>query len=167
MNKANKVPISGRIDPDLMRSLDRFCELHKKSRSEVMTAALRFFVTPEYQEEREKVITETLDRLYWTTHRLDRRLKRETHILKEMLGLFVRAFYNHTPRIADPLQEEFKALGKQRFEAFMEVLAAHVQPGQSMLEQLPVWSQVREDDFAHPDADPSTPAHDSEESTHD
>lgn len=148
MSKGNKVPISGRIEPELLAALDRFCQTHHQTRSDVLARGLRWIVTPEFQEERERVVAETLDRIFLRLARHDQRVQRELHILSEMLALFVRAYYNHTPRVPDPAREEFRASGKERFEAFMEALAEHVGPGKSMLEQVPAWERVRQDDVA-------------------
>ena len=126
MSKGNKVPVSGRIEPQLLAAVDRFCQTHHQTRSDVLARGLRWIVTPEFQEERERVLAETLDRIFLRLTRHDQRVQRELHILSEMLALFVRAYYNHTPRVPEPAREEFRASGKERFEAFMEALAEHV-----------------------------------------
>jgi len=148
MSRVVKEKISGRVDPDLLAAVDRYCQASGQTRSDVLAQGLRWVVTPEHQEERERVVAETLDRIAWQLTRLDRHARRELNVLEEMLGLFVRAYYNHTPRIPDPSLMEFRAAGKERFDAFMQILAENVGPGQSMLEQAPAWAQVRQNDRA-------------------
>jgi hypothetical protein len=123
---------------------------------------LRWVVSPEHQEQRERVVAETLDRLTWQLARLDRHARRELNVLEEMLGLFVRAYYNHTPRIPEPSLQEFRAAGKERFDAFMQVLAENVGPGSSMLEQVPAWAAARQNDRALEDPPQETPTSDQE-----
>jgi hypothetical protein len=159
MSKAIKEKISGRVDPDLLAAVDRYCQANRQTRSDVLTRGLRWAVTPEYQEERERVVAETLDRIAWQLARLDGRVRREMNVLQEMLGLFVRAYYNHTPKIPEPSRNEFRAAGKERFDAFMQALAENVGPGRSMLEQVPAWAKATQNDRAlvDPPQEKSTP----------
>lgn len=159
MSKVIKEKISGRVDPDLLAAVDRYCQATRQTRSDVLSRGLRWAVTPEYQEERERVVAETLDRIVWQLARLDSRVRREMNIVQEMVGLFVRAYYNHTPRIPEPSRNEFRAAGKERFDAFMAALAEHVGPGRSMLEQTPAWAEARQNDSAlvEPPPEPSPP----------
>ena len=146
--KGVKEKVSGRVDADLLAAVDRYCSATGQTRSDVLVEGLRRVVTPEYFEERERVVAETLDRLVWLVTRLDRHARRELKVLTEMLGLFVRAYYNHTPRTTPASLREFQAAGRERFEAFMAILARNVGPGRSMLEQVPAWAKAREQDHA-------------------
>lgn len=134
----HKVRLTGTIDPDVSQALEDFCRSHPKlSRSAVMAQSLRQFLIPEHQEERERVLTENLDRLYWHQHNQADRVKQELRTIKEMLALFVRTFYNHTPAVPEDQREAAAIQGQTRFTRFLEAVAENVGPGKSTLDQMP------------------------------
>lgn len=148
----NKVRLTGSIEPDVADALEAFCRNHPKlSRSAVMAQALRRFLFPDYQEERERVLTENLDRLYWRQSRHAERVDRELRVIREMLALFVRTFYNHTPEVPPSERSAAAIKGEQRFSRFQKVLAEHLGPGKSALEQMPEEAVVTAEDAVAPD----------------
>ena len=97
--------LSGTWDPDVFEALARYCAAHpRQSRSAVLTWALRQLLLPEYQEERERVLAENLDRMYWHAHNHAERVNRDLRVLTEMLALGVRTFYNHTPAVPEGMR---------------------------------------------------------------
>jgi hypothetical protein len=137
-NKPSKVMLSGTIDPDVFESLARYCAAHpQQSRSQVLTRALRQLLLPDFQEERERVLAENLDRLYWHQHNHAERVDRDLRVLTEMVALGIRTFYNHTPAMPEGMRAAAAADGEARFARFLEVVAEHVGPGRSALERMP------------------------------
>jgi len=150
----HKVLVSGSIDPDVFEALERHCRAHpSRSRSAVITQALRQLLSPDYQEERERVISENLDRLYWHQHNQALHARQELRTLKEMLALLVRTFYNHTPEIPEGQRQAAAASGEKRFNQFLDALAAQVGPGPSALERMPKPAIVRPEDVPDDDDD--------------
>jgi len=157
--KNNKVVISGSIDADVVEALTKHCEANPRlSRSAVMTQALRQLLFPEHQEERERVLTENLDRLWWHQHNQADRVNRELRTIEEMLALFVRTFYNHTPQVPDNHRDAAATSGEKRFSQFLEALAANLGPGKSVLERMPEPAVVPPDDDAASPTPVSQPA---------
>lgn len=164
--KPSKVMLSGTVDPDVFDALVHYCAAHpRQSRSQVVTRALRQLLLPEYQEERERVLAENLDRMYWHQHNQADRVNRDLRTLTEMLALLVRTFYNHTPAVPDGMRAAAAADGEARFARFLEVLAEHVGPGRSALERMPE-PAVATGDVRGPDED-APQADDPEEESHD
>lgn len=147
-----KVRLTGTIDPDVSEALEAFCRSHPKaSRSAVMAQALRQYLFPDHREERERVLTENLDRLYWRHHNQSERTDRELRTIREMLALFVRTFYNHIPEVPASERKAAAIKGEQRFGRFQEVLAEHLGPGKSALELMPEEAIVRPEDAIEPE----------------
>lgn len=134
----NTVRLTGTIEADVHAALEAHCQSHPEiSRSSVMAHALRRFLFPEYQEERERVLTANLDRLYWHQHNHADRVDRELRVTREMLAMLVRTFYNHTPEVPVDQRQAAKISGETRFERFLKALAENTGPGKSALERMP------------------------------
>lgn len=77
-----------------------------------------------------------------TAHRLDQLsrqlecLERDQTILIEMLALFIRDYLSGTAADPEPEQEATRALGRARFEHFIEQLVRHFQKGKSFVRDL-------------------------------
>ncbi len=138
MKTKNKVLVSGTIDPEVFESLTRYCQAHpNRSRSQVMSLALSQFFSPEQQDQRQQVVAQNLDRLHWHVHNHSKRTSQELRVIREMLALFVRTFYNHTPGMPEEHREAAAADGQLRFARFLEILAEHAGSGPSALELMP------------------------------
>ncbi len=150
----HKVLVSGSIDPDVFEALERHCRAHpSRSRSAVITQALRQLLSPDHQEERERVLTANLDKLYWHQHNQAGHVRQELRAIKEMVALLARTFYNHTPEIPEGQRQAAAISGEKRFNQFLEALAAQIEPGQSALEGMPEPAVVTADDAPHPNDD--------------
>jgi hypothetical protein len=137
-SKENKVLLSGSIDADVHAALQEHCRRHPQvSRSAVVSRALRQFLLPDYQEERQRVLAANLDRLLWHQRNTADRLERELRIVREMLALLVRSYYIHTPEVPEQERQGAVISGEKRFSRFLAKVAAQVGPGKSALEQMP------------------------------
>lgn len=137
-SKASKVLLSGSIDPDVYEALQAHCRRRPQtSRSAVVSRALRQYLLPDYQEERERVLAANLDRLWWHQHNLADRLDRDLATVREMLAMLVRTFYIHIPEVPEPQREGAILSGEQRFNRFLAVVAEHLGPGKSSLQRMP------------------------------
>lgn len=79
-----------------------------------------------------KVDAATAYRLDHLTRQLDC-LERDQTILIEMLALFIRDYLSGTAADPEPQQEAARALGRVRFEHFIEQLVRHFQKGNSFI----------------------------------
>jgi hypothetical protein len=145
MRPKNKILVSGTIDPEVFQALCRYCQVNpSQSRSAIMSLALRQFLSPEHQEERQRVVAENLDRLYWHAQNHAKRMNQELRVIREMLALFVRTFYNHTPGVPEDRRDAAAADGQARFVRFLEILAEHAGDGPSALELMPELTVVEQ-----------------------
>ena len=79
-----------------------------------------------------KVDAATAYRLDHLTRQLEC-LERDQTILIEMLALFIRDYLSGTAADPEPQQEAARALGRVRFEHFIEQLVRHFQKGNSFI----------------------------------
>jgi hypothetical protein len=68
---------------------------------------------------------------------MDRRRGYDQQVLKEMVGLMVQSFFNHTPAIPDKDKKAALHSGKVRFNRFLDTLATHLRSGQSITNDIP------------------------------
>jgi hypothetical protein len=68
----------------------------KLSMSAVVADAAKESLLSAYRSEREQEILKAVERNFHALRRLDQRLALEIQILKEMVGLGMRSFFNHT-----------------------------------------------------------------------
>lgn len=162
-SKASKVLLSGSIDPDVYEALQAHCRRRPQvSRSAVVSRALRQYLLPDYQEERERVLAANLDRLWWHQHNLGDRLDRDIATVREMLAMLVRTFYIHIPEVPEAQREGAILSGEQRFNRFLAVVAEHLGPGKSALRRMPepAIAEANEDPFVSPSSNADSPNED-------
>jgi hypothetical protein len=110
----------------------------KLSMSAVVADAAKESLLSAYRSEREQEILKAVERNFHTVRRLDLRLALEIQILKEMIGLGMRSFFNHTTPIPDATKAAAILSGKQRFHGYLDMLAKNLRKGESILSDLPL-----------------------------
>lgn len=113
----------GRSD---LKRLKRLATTTGLSTSELVGAALATL------ESAGKLDAATAYRLDHLTRQLDC-LERDQTILIEMLALFIRDYLSGTAADPESQQEAARALGRVRFEHFIEQLVRHFQKGNSFI----------------------------------
>ena len=83
------------------------------------------------------LIHKAVDRVFFLLQRTDKRRGFENQVLKEMLGLAVLAFFNHTPPVPDADRKAAHLSGNVRFQQFLDAVAANLRRGRSVLGELP------------------------------
>ena len=114
------------------KRLTEWSALRGLAKSEVAAAAIGSFLSPDSADRREAAIAKRLDKL---TNQFER-IARDHHIEIEMISLFVRYFLSVSPTLPEQHQEAAQALGKARFNQFIEQLARHLQVGGSLLKEI-------------------------------
>jgi hypothetical protein len=110
----------------------------KLSMSAVVADAAKESLLSAYRSEREQEILKAVERNFHALRRLDQRLALEIQILKEMVGLGMRSFFNHTTPIPDATKTAAILSGKQRFHGYLDMLAKNLRKGESILGDLPL-----------------------------
>ncbi len=108
------------------------------SMSAVVAEAAKESLLSAYRSEREQEILKAVERNFHAIRRLDQRLALEIQILKEMVGLGMRSFFNHTTPIPDATKTAAILSGKQRFHSYLDTLAKNLRKGESILGDLPL-----------------------------
>jgi hypothetical protein len=130
------------MDPEVLRAAKARAVQDGSTVSEALAAAAKRDLIDANRQNTEAQILQAVERVFNLIQRIDRRRVYDQQVLKEMLGLLIRSFFNHTP--ATPKNDKEAALlsGKVRFNRFLDVLAANLRSGQSVLNDLPVAEQA-------------------------
>lgn len=126
------------MDPEVLRAAKARAVQDGSTVSEALAAAAKRDLIDANRQNTDAQILQAVERVFNLIQRIDRRRVYDQQVLKEMLGLLIRSFFNHTP--ATPKNDREAALlsGKVRFNHFLDVLAANLRSGQSVLNDLPV-----------------------------
>jgi hypothetical protein len=129
------------MDPEVLRAAKARAVQDGSTVSEALAAAAKRDLIDANRQNTDAQILQAVERVFNLIQRIDRRRVYDQQVLKEMLGLLIRSFFNHTP--ATPKNDKEAALlsGKVRFNHFLDVLAANLRSGQSVLNDLPVAEQ--------------------------
>lgn len=104
--------------------------------SRVIAAAARTMLIDNAQNAEARVL-QAVERALALIQRIDRRHGYDQQVLKEMVGLMVQSFFNHTPAIPEKDKKAALHSGKARFNRFLDALAANLRAGQSIMNDLP------------------------------
>jgi hypothetical protein len=70
--------------------------------------------------------------------RLEQRLRIDLQVVKELIGLGMRSFFNHTPPVPDNGKTAALVSGKQRFQRYLDLVASNLRGGDSVLGDVPL-----------------------------
>ena len=130
------------MDPEVLRAAKARALQDSITVSEVLAAAAKRDLIDANRQNTDAQILQAVERVFNLIQRIDRRRVYDQQILKEMLGLLVRSFFNHTPAVPAKDREAAIFSGKARFNRFLDMLAANLRSGESVLNDLPVPEQV-------------------------
>lgn len=91
-------------------------------------------------------IVKAVERVFYLVQRTDRKRGFDQQVLKEMVGLMVLSFFNHTPAVPEMNKKAALLDAKVRFHRFLDTLAANLRGGRSILSDLPVQSEEGQSD---------------------
>lgn len=117
---------------DVARALDEAARRMRRSKSEIMVAALASYLSPDGAEATEAAMTRRLDRM----SRQIERLERDITISNEAVALFVRTWLRNTPAVASTDEQAALDQGRERYQRFIETLARRLSGGHLLRDQL-------------------------------
>jgi hypothetical protein len=117
--------------------------------SRVIADAARTILIDNPQNAEARVLV-AVERVFALIQRIDRRRSFDQQVLKEMVGLMVQSFFNHTPAIPDKDKKAALHSGKARFNRFLDTLATHLRSGQSIMNDLPAPVEPTSSDTSAP-----------------
>ena len=127
------------IQPEHAQRLDELAAKKGVSKSSIVAAALASWLSPDAADQREAAIAKRLDRL----SRQAERMERDQSIAIETLALFIRYYLTVSTPVPEAHQEAARALGKARFEQFIEQLGRHLLRGRSLVRE--VYDEIQPD----------------------
>ena len=90
-----------------------------------------------YRSDREAEILKAVERVFFKLQKLEKRQNLDLLILKEMVGLGIRAYFNHTPEVPEHERSASLLSGKARFHRYLDTLARNLRQNQSILGDVP------------------------------
>lgn len=127
-----KPRINVHITREVWKQLDEMAKRPGVSKASIVDAALAAFLSPEADDRRDAAIIRRLDR---TDRRLDR-LERDLTVSAETLALYIRYYLTVTPPLSEQDQPAAQALGRERFDYFIEQLAKRLVSGKSLVTEV-------------------------------
>lgn len=121
-----------RIEAGLSRDLTDLARRRGLTRTEVLEAALRSFLSPDQEERIEALLTRRLDRI---GRQLDR-IEWHGEMSGEALALFVRHWLTSTAPLPDDALPAAQASGKRRWEGFVDALSRRMEVGPKLAAEL-------------------------------
>ncbi|PVM82097.1 CopG family transcriptional regulator [Caulobacter endophyticus] len=110
---------------DLVIALDEASRRTRRSKSEIVQAAVASYLSPDSDEAAEAAVVRRLDR----TGRSLERLERDVTISNEAIALFVKAWLTATPSLSAGDQKAQNAKGQERYAGFLEALSRRLASG--------------------------------------
>lgn len=110
---------------DLSLALDAASRRMRRSKSEIVQAAVAAYLSPDGEEVSEAAVTRRLDRI----SRSIERLERDVTISNEAVALFVKAWLTATPSLSTGDQKAQNAKGQERYVGFLEALSRRLSSG--------------------------------------
>jgi hypothetical protein len=141
---ADRVALTVRLDPDLYKIVQTEASRTGASLGAVLTDAAKQILSPEYRKQREAEVLSAIEKCFNKLRTMETKLLADTHVLKEMIGLAVRMYLNHTPEVPEDAKEAALLSGHNRFELYLDVLAENLRRRRSVLSE-------------EPEQEPSTP----------
>src|ERR1700683_4894617 len=106
--------------PEVLRAAKARAVQDGSTVSEALAAAAKRDLIDASRQNTDAQILQAVERVFNLIQRIDRRRVYDQQVLKEMLGLLIRSFFNHTP--ATPAKDREAAIfsGKARFNRFLD-----------------------------------------------
>ena len=111
----------------------------KLSLSATVADAAKESLLSSYRSEREQEILKAAERNFYAVKRMEQRFRLELAVLKELVGLGMRSFFNHTPPVPEPNKAAALLSGKQRFGRYLDLVASNLRGGHTVLGDIPAF----------------------------
>lgn len=137
MRSPKRRPVNLRLTGETVRALGELSARTRKSKSDLVEAALASFLSPDASERLEAALGRRLDRI---SRQLER-LERDLTIANDATALVARFLFAALPAVPEEAQAPAQAKGRERYEHFVETLGRRLAAGESLrrevLEDLP------------------------------
>lgn len=117
---------------EVARALDEAARRMRRSKSEIMVAALASYLSPDGAEATEAAMTRRLDRM---SRQLER-LERDVTISNEAVALFVRTWLRNAPSVVGSDDRAAADVGRERYSRFIDALGRMLSEGRLLRDQV-------------------------------
>ncbi len=132
MSRRPRVKQTYRIPPELLGQLADHARARKVSQVAIVEAALASFLSPDGADRLEAALSRRLDRSNRSLERLEWQLELAT----EALSLFIRFWLTSNPPLPDTARAAAQAMGRERWEGFVESLNRRMELGPKLSSEL-------------------------------
>jgi hypothetical protein len=154
----HRVQVTVFLEPQVHRAAKERAGEMKLSLSATVAEAAKESLLSSYRSERETETLKATERNLFALRRLDQRMRIELQVLKELIGLGMRSFFNHIPPVPESGKTAALLSGKQRFQRYLDLVAANLRGGDSILADVPLPETVEiAADARHAEAATATP----------
>jgi predicted transcriptional regulator len=129
---APRIKYTVRLPADLARQIADHARARRASQTAVIEAALLSFLSADGSDRLEAAVTRRLDRL---TRQFER-LEWHVELSNETLALFIRSWLTSTTPLPDSALPAARAMGKERWEGFVEALTRRMEMGPRLNSEL-------------------------------
>ena len=95
-----------------------------------------------YRADREAEVLKAVERVFFKLQKLEKHQHLDLLILKEMVGLGIRAYFNHTPEVLESQRSAAQLSGKARYHHYLDTLARNLRQNQSILGEVAALSAL-------------------------
>lgn len=120
------------LDDALTEQLDALARKPGSSKSAIVADALRSYLARRGTKELDDLLKTRLDRI----SRQLSRIERDQQVLLETLALFVRYYLTVTAPLPETDQAAARALGQERFQAFIDQIGRRLAHGRTVADEL-------------------------------
>jgi hypothetical protein len=149
----HRVQVSVFLEPEVHKAAKQRAGEMKISLSATVAEAAKESLLSSYRSERENQILKAAERNFYAVRRLEQRLRIDLQVVKELIGLGMRSFFNHTPPVPDNGKTAALVSGKQRFQRYLDLVASNLRGGDSVLGDVPLPEPTEVEMHAVPEKD--------------
>src|SRR5215218_4738146 len=101
----NKIKLSVRLEPEVYKAAENFSARMNVPLAVVVADAAKQTLLPQYRKDAELASLKAIERCFNKLKILEDRIGTDLHVLKEMIGLAVRIYLNHTPAVPEDAKD--------------------------------------------------------------
>lgn len=139
-----KIQMTVRVTPDVWKAAKAVERRTQTPVSVVVADAARRTLMPEPEGSPVELIEESSKRVLQRLDAFENLIGSELLVLKELIGLLSRAYFNHTPAIPESERNAASLSGRARFFRMMKHLSANLADGASIFDE--IHQQITEHD---------------------
>lgn len=133
----HKIKVSVRLEPAVHKAAEHYSARMNIPLAIVIADAAKQTLLPQFRKEAELASLKAIEKCFNKLRVLEDRIGIDLHVLKEMIGLFVRFYLNHTASVPEEAKSAATLSGRIRFERYLDLLARNLRTGASILSEQP------------------------------